>query len=105
PKSISTSASIPWSPVVPVMPGIQPGAAIVKCQGSLCVIVGGATSFEVYGSGPAKRTGAERTIVANTVPPQIDNLILMARCYCPRRPNPTKLIAHQSRYPISKKSA
>jgi hypothetical protein len=59
------------------MPGIQPGDAMVKCHGSLCVIVGGAASFEVYGSGPAKRTGVERMLAAKIASAKKSNFILM----------------------------
>jgi hypothetical protein len=50
---------------------------MVKCHGSLCVIVGGAASFEVYGSGPAKRTGAKRMLAANAAPERKNNFVLM----------------------------
>jgi len=39
---------------------------------------GGGASLEMsYGSGPAKMTGAERTIVANTALPKIDNRVFI----------------------------
>src|SRR5205809_6981475 len=60
----SISALTPRIPIVPFRLASQPGAAIVNCQGSLSVIDGGATSFGVYGSDPAKRSGAERTAAA-----------------------------------------
>src|SRR5207249_5390729 len=61
----SISASTPRTPIVPFVLASQPGIAIVRCHGSLCVIVGGGASFDVsYVSGPARRTGAEKKMVA-----------------------------------------
>src|SRR5437762_12291035 len=67
-KLTSTELTTPFTPVSPDRPAIQPGTPIRISSGdgvSHQLIGGGGASFEVsYASGPARRTGAERKIVA-----------------------------------------
>src|SRR5205823_12566068 len=71
----SISALTPRTPIVPFMLASQPGTAIVNCHGSLCVIVGGATSFGASSIEPA----STRPMIAKTAPARKNNLILMSR--------------------------
>src|SRR5947207_6833668 len=86
-KPTSISALTPRIPIVPSNPASQPGAAIVNCQGSLSVIDGGAVSLGASSSDPAT-TGPT---TASSAPVKRENLMLMARFYCPRRSNPRKI--------------
>jgi hypothetical protein len=67
------SALTPRTPIVPSNPAIQPGAAIVNCHGSLCVIDGGAVSFGCSSTVPALRGPSS----ANAAPANNSNLIIM----------------------------
>src|SRR6266550_5838928 len=91
-KPISISALTPRTPIVPSMPAIQPGAAIVNCHGSLCVIVGGTLSFGWSSSVPAWRGPNS----ANTAAAKKNRFIVIDPSYVRPRPNPRKLISHQS---------
>src|SRR6266513_3445111 len=84
---MSISALCPLIPIVPSMPAIQPGAAIVKCQGSLSVIVGCVVSFGASSIEPASTLPT----AANSVRVKRENLVLMTRFYCPKRPNLRKI--------------
>jgi hypothetical protein len=68
-------ALTPRTPIVPFMLASQPGAAIVNCHGSLCVIVRGAVSLGASSREPARR-GAT---VANVAAAKNNNLNLMRR--------------------------
>jgi hypothetical protein len=67
--------------MVPSMLGIKPGTAIVNCQGSLCVIDGGAVSLGASSIEPARR----ELTAASVVPAKINNVNLML----PFLPSPT----------------
>src|SRR5438093_13736784 len=84
---MSISALCPFIPIVPSMPAIQPGAAMVNCHGSLSVIGGGAVSFGASSIEPAPT----RPMIANTAAVRQDNFILMSRLYCSTHLNPTKI--------------
>src|SRR5207247_8710348 len=84
---MSISALCPLIPIVPSMPAIQPGAAMVNCHGSLSVIDGGAVSFGASSIEPPPT----RPLIANTAPARKDNFILMSRVYCATHLNQTQV--------------
>src|SRR5438093_5287157 len=84
----SISALIPRIPIVPSKLASQPGAAIVNCHGSLCVIVGGAASFGGSSSVPAFALPT----AANTAPENKSNLIFTTGFYGHRSPNPKQIL-------------
>src|SRR5439155_6571258 len=75
PTGTSISALTPRTPIVPFMLASQPGAAIVNCHGSLCVIVGGAVSFGCSSNEPA----LIRPTIANSAPVKKSSFALMGR--------------------------
>src|SRR5262245_30048795 len=89
------SLTTPFTPTSPERPANHPGAPIrissvggVSHQGCGG---GGGVSFEMSYSDPAKRTGVERTIVANTALATRCNFGFTRRFYYPKRPNPRKI--------------
>src|SRR4029077_4743836 len=88
PKSTSTLEVCPCSPMSPETKASQPGNPILKCQGSLSVIVGGGgVSFGSSSSGPA----ATPATAANSATAKKHNFIFIAR-FCGRGcSNPRKI--------------
>src|SRR6476660_2486020 len=85
---------MPFTPLLPDTPAIHPGTPMrissvwgVSHQGCGA---GGGVSFETSYSDPAKRTGVERRIVANTARATRCNIVFTWRFYYPRRPKSEK---------------
>src|SRR6266487_691902 len=82
----SISALTPRTPIVPSRLANQPGAAMVKCHGSLSVIDGGAVSLGWSSIVPATR----RPATTNAATAKQSGFICMGRCYNRRHSKPRK---------------